>query len=87
MAFDAALAVHPRWGWPAKRRWRCGRGSSGEGWGRARLCALCDAEQRASVTVGSRRQGWLGACVQWVQFRRLNRAWWDAYVVGDRRGR
>ena len=69
--FDAALAVRTC-------KQRHGLGSA---------APVCDAEQRASVTVGSRRQGWLGACVQWVQFRRLNRAWWDAHVVGDRRGR
>ena len=84
--FDAALAVRTR-------KQRHGLGSAAPVCDAepcdAELCdaELCDAEQRASVTVGSRRQGWLGACVQWVQFRRLNRAWWDAHVVGDRRGR
>ena len=67
--FDAALAA---WTWKQRR-------------GLASAAPACDAEQRASVTVGSRRHGWLGACVQWVRFGMLDRAWWDAHVVGNRR--
>ena len=44
------------------------------------------AELRASLTIGSRRQGWLSACVQWVSFRMLDRAWWDTHVLGGGRG-
>ena len=41
-----------------------------------------NAEQRASITIGSRRQSWLGACVKWVSFGALDKAWWDTQVTG-----
>jgi len=41
-----------------------------------------NAEQRASITIGSRRQSWLGACVKWVSFGALDKAWWDTHVTG-----
>ena len=54
--------------------------------GLASAARACDTEHCASVTVGSRRHGWLGACVQWVRFGMLDRAWWDAHVVGAQVG-
>ena len=72
--FDAALAA-----WTRKPRR-----------GLASAARACDTEHCASVTVGSRRHGWLGACVQWVRFGvrfgMLDRAWWDAHVVGAQLG-
>ena len=68
--FDAALAA-----WTRKPRR-----------GLASAARACDTEHCASVTVGSRRHGWLGACVQWVRFGMLDRAWWDAHVVGAQVG-
>ena len=68
--FDAALAA-----WTRKQRR-----------GLASAARACDTEHCASVTVGSRRHGWLGACVQWVRFGMLDRAWWDAHVVGAQVG-
>jgi len=41
-----------------------------------------NTEQRASITIGSRRQSWLGACVKWVSFGALDRVWWITHVTG-----
>ena len=41
-----------------------------------------NTEQRASITIGSQRQSWLGACVKWVSFGALDRVWWDTHVTG-----
>ena len=68
--FDAALSA-----WTRKPRR-----------GLASAARACDTEHCASVTVGSRRHGWLGACVPWVRFGMLDRAWWDAHVVGAQLG-
>ena len=39
-------------------------------------------EVTACVTIGSRRQSWLGPHVQWVRFKDLTRSWWDTNVLG-----
>jgi hypothetical protein len=41
-----------------------------------------NAEQRASITIVSQRQSWLGAYVKWVSFGALDKAWWDTHVTG-----
>ena len=41
-----------------------------------------NAEQLASIIIGSRRQSWLGACVKWVSFDTLGKAWLDTHVTG-----
>eukprot|EP00961_Rhodomonas_salina_P220600 2982561-Rhodomonas_salina.2 len=33
-------------------------------------------ELRAAVTVGSSKQSWIGQSMKWVQFGRLDLAWW-----------
>ena len=38
--------------------------------------------QRASITTGSQRRSWLGACVKWVLIGDLARVWWDTHVTG-----
>mmetsp|Transcript_29070 Transcript_29070/g.69636 ORF Transcript_29070/g.69636 Transcript_29070/m.69636 type:complete len:119 (+) Transcript_29070:3809-4165(+) len=50
----------------------------------ARLrCSGCQAgsrELRAAVTLGSRKQSWLGPSIKWVPFGQLDLAWWRRHV-------
>ena len=41
-----------------------------------------ERELRAAVTVGSRRESWLGPAIKWVPFRLLDLAWWRRHVWG-----
>jgi hypothetical protein len=40
-------------------------------------------EVNATVTIGSRRQSWLGPHFQWVRFKDLTRSWWDTNILRD----
>ena len=43
-------------------------------------------EVKAYVTIGSRRDSWLGPHIQWVRFKDLTLRWWNTVVHGGEGG-